>query len=121
MIRRWSVRNARLGGSWFQWSWFDLRWWGSWCSRRELAHSNWICCGWLIHHQCATFVTNGQRAIQALLDQDASAGITDAVRAGWDLQALAIERDGVIVGDSTPVLEAEDIFPSQVLRPGAIG
>lgn len=53
-------------------------------------------------------VVDGQRAIEAGIDVDASAGVAAAARAGRKLQQAPVERDGVVVADGALVLKAAD-------------
>ena len=81
-----------------------------WFSGRELAHSDRAGRRGLKDHQCLAVVTDGQRAVEALLDIHACTGIADALRAGRDLQPFTVERDRVVVGDGALVLETEGLF-----------
>jgi hypothetical protein len=55
-------------------------------------------------------VTDDEGAIEALLDLDAGAGVADPIWAWRDLEGVAVEGDGVVVGNGTAMLEAEDLL-----------
>ena len=67
-----------------------------------------------------------QSTIQMLLDFDFGLGIGSALGTRWDLQAVAIKRDGIVIGHGAGMLEAKVVFCAitalaRVRRPSLLG
>ena len=77
---------------------------------RELANPDWFRGRWFKDDQDIALVDDDQGAIQELPDMDARFSVAGAIRAWRDLQPLSIERDGIVVVHSAPMLEAEDVI-----------
>lgn len=77
-------------------------------------------CG-LVDDQGLTLVGDSEAAVQVLKDIDPSTDVAEALGAGRDLETFSVEGDGVVVGDSTLMLEGEDVFWYQIGWPGAVG
>jgi len=66
-------------------------------------------------------IAYGQAAIQVVAQLNSGFGEAFALGAGWDLQAMLVEGDGVVVSHLTGVLEAEVIKRISLFRPGDVG
>ena len=77
--------------------------------------------GWLEGDQVLSVVENRQAALHGMVQIDPGFGVALAARSGWDLQAVVVERDGVVVGHRAGVLEAEIVGWITFLWPGDIG
>ncbi len=71
--------------------------------------------------QRPVLIEDGERAIEPLVDVHAGFGVTGPVGIGEDLEGAFLQGDGVVVGDSPPVLEAKDGVGIEAAGPGAIG
>ena len=105
-----------LGSNWFggKWKWGLDGWVGSWCAescRFKTGARLWgeqFPEGNELGREVASFEVDGEAGIEGLVDGDSSLGITEAVGAGQYLKDDLSQSDGVVVGDNTVVLEAED-------------
>lgn len=66
-------------------------------------------------------MVEGELTVEVVADFDARAGVGTALRAGWDLEGVSIERDGIVIGDLAAILKAQHIVRAQVGRPRAKG
>ncbi len=83
--------------------------WAGWGYRgNELAHLRRAGLEWLEAGQGSSLVADQKLAIELLSDLDAAMGVGATARARVDGEAVAVERDGVVIGNNPFVLEAED-------------
>jgi len=66
--------------------------------------------------QAGALVVDGQGAVEALLNLNSSASQA-AAGLGWDVEAVALEADGVVTGHHPPVLETEVLSQHAVAGP----
>jgi hypothetical protein len=76
--------------------------------------------GWLESNQVLSLIENCQAAIHGVVQLNPGFGVALAAWSGWDLQAMVVERDGVIVSHRAGELEAEIVGWVPLLRPGHI-
>ena len=76
--------------------------------------------GWLEGDQVLSLIENGQAAIHGVVQIDPGLGVALAPGTGWDLQAIVVERDGVVVGHRAGVFEAEVVRWIPLGWPGEI-
>jgi hypothetical protein len=72
-------------------------------------------------NQGSCLVADQELAVELLSDFDAAVGVRAAAGGGLDGEAVAAERDGVVLGDDAFVLEAEDGIGHEAGGPGAVG
>ena len=78
--------------------------------RRKLFDPHRLFIGRFKGDQALSLVTHFQATIQMLAHFHFRLGIAAASRSGWNLQAMTVEGEGVVVGDRAAVLEAEEVF-----------
>ena len=66
-------------------------------------------------------VDDHDAAVQPLLDFDAGPSVAGPVAVGQELERLAVEVDGVVVGHGAQLLEAQDRIKGDARRQWAIG
>ena len=67
-------------------------------------------------HEHLVLIGDGQAAIHAVPEINACPDVTAAVRGRWELQGLAVERDGMVVGDAALIVKAEQAVQIAAVR-----
>jgi len=70
--------------------------------------------------QALPLVVDGELAIQVVADFDTGSGVGAASGALWYGKDMACERDSVVAGDGSSVLEAEEVGSMQAGRPTSV-
>ena len=89
--------------------------------RRECPHGGRARVERFESRQRTSLVTNHELAVEELVHLDAATSVGRAVAAWGDGQAVAVERDRVVLSDDALVLEAEDVVRLEAGGPGEVG
>src|SRR3972149_4992415 len=93
---------------------------GRWAGRCELAHRRRPRVEGFEARQRRRLVADQKLAIELLADLDTAVGVGTATGGRGDGQAMAVEGDGVVLGDDALVFETEDAVRLEAGRPGAV-